>query len=85
MANFSTQPDEGYSEDPLNPLSSSASFSAKQRDEALSSLALTAPSDLHGHFPDWLTRHIANLPTAQKTGTFPTTMFCFVALSSSHT
>jgi hypothetical protein len=75
MANFSTQPDEGYSEDPLNPLPPSHPFSAKPRDEGLSSLAL-APSD--GHFPDWLTQHIAGLPTAQKTGMFP--VCCFVSL-----
>lgn len=75
MANFSTQPDEGYSEDPLNPLPPSQPFSAKPRDEGLSSLAL-APSD--GHFPDWLTQHIAGLPTAQKTGMFP--LCCSVSL-----
>lgn len=75
MANFSTQPDEGYSEDPLNPLPPSQPFSAKPRDEGLSSLAL-APSD--GHFPDWLTQHIAGLPTAQKTGMFP--LCCFVSM-----
>ncbi|KAK1828700.1 F-box/WD repeat-containing protein 1A [Podospora conica] len=64
MANFSTQPDEGYSEDPLNPLPPSQPYSAKPRDEGLSSLAL-APSD--GYFPDWLTQHIAGLPKHQKT------------------
>lgn len=79
MANFSTQPDEGYSEDPLNALPPSQPFSAKPRDEGLSSLAL-APSD--GHFPDWLTQHIAGLPTAQKTGMFPLCCFVFLALSS---
>jgi hypothetical protein len=79
MANFSTQPDEGYSEDPLNPLPPSQPFSAKPRDEGLSSLAL-APSD--GHFPDWLTQHIAGLPTAQKTGMFP--LCCFVSLLCHH-
>lgn len=79
MANFSTQPDEGYSEDPLNALPPSQPFSAKPRDEGLSSLAL-APSD--GHFPDWLTQHIAGLPTAQKTGMLPLCCFVFLALSS---
>jgi hypothetical protein len=64
MAGFSAQPDEGYSEDPLNPLSTSASFSFKNREDAVSALA----SVRSGEFPAWLTQHISNLSMSRKTG-----------------
>ncbi|KAK1760271.1 F-box/WD repeat-containing protein 1A [Echria macrotheca] len=63
MAGFAAQPDEGYSEDPLNNgLSASASFLLKQREDAVLALA----SD-RADFPAWLTQHISNLPAYRKT------------------
>ena len=53
------QPDEGYSEDPLNPQDSTLSHGM-----ALS--GLSAPADL----PAWLTSHLPNLPLAVKTRKF---------------
>ena len=64
MAGFSAQPDEGYSEDPLNALSTPASFSLKSREDAVSALATNRPDA----FPAWLTQHISNLPMFRKTG-----------------
>ncbi|KAK0611930.1 hypothetical protein B0T14DRAFT_489226 [Immersiella caudata] len=63
MAGFSAQPDEGYSEDPLNALSASASFPFKGREDAVSALA----SVRSGEFPAWLTQHISNLSMSRKT------------------
>jgi hypothetical protein len=64
MAGFSAQPDEGYSEDPLNALSASASSPFKNREDAVSALA----SVRSGEFPAWLTQHISNLSMSRKTG-----------------
>ena len=64
MAGFAAQPDEGYSEDPLNALSASASFSFKNREDAVLALA----SVRSGEFPAWLTQHISNLSMSRKTG-----------------
>lgn len=64
MASFSSQPDEGYSEDPLNALSASTSFILKPREDAVSTLATSRPDE----FPTWLTQHISNLPMYRKTG-----------------
>ncbi|KAK5662453.1 hypothetical protein OQA88_8364 [Cercophora sp. LCS_1] len=63
MASFSSQPDEGYSEDPLNALSASTSFLLKPREDAVSALATSRPGD----FPAWLTQHISNLSMSRKT------------------
>ncbi len=63
MAGFASQPDEGYSEDPLNALPTSTS--PKYRNDAVSALA-SALSDRD--FPSWLTQHISNLPDSRKTG-----------------
>ncbi|GJC81579.1 WD domain-containing protein [Colletotrichum tofieldiae] len=57
MAAFTSQePDEGYSEDPLNP-----SFSGAQ--DVSTSSAGRPPADL----PAWLARHLPGLPVAAKT------------------
>ncbi|KAK3348595.1 hypothetical protein B0T25DRAFT_591348 [Lasiosphaeria hispida] len=64
MAGFSAQPDEGYSEDPLNPLSTSTTFSLKQKDDAVSALRSVRSNE---EFPSWLTQHISNLPLNRKT------------------
>ncbi|KAK3386071.1 hypothetical protein B0H63DRAFT_191795 [Podospora didyma] len=65
MAGFAAQPDEGYSEDPLNPVSSSALFSLKPREDAVSGLGGSARSA--DDFPAWLTQHISNLTQSRKT------------------
>ncbi|KAK1983598.1 WD domain-containing protein [Colletotrichum cereale] len=58
MAAFASQdPDEGYSEDPLNP-----TFGASH-DVSSSSSAGRPPADL----PAWLARHLPGLPVAAKT------------------
>ncbi|KAH8890257.1 WD40 repeat-like protein [Thozetella sp. PMI_491] len=59
-----SQPDEGYSEDPLNPSTTSALFSSKARDDSLYGLSAGRPGD---RFPAWLTQHIANLSVSDKT------------------
>ncbi|KAK0630422.1 hypothetical protein B0T17DRAFT_557066 [Bombardia bombarda] len=64
MAGFAAQPDEGYSEDPLNPLSASTTFSLKSRDDAVTALAAARPGT---EFPAWLTTHISNLSLSNKT------------------
>ncbi|KAK0713284.1 hypothetical protein B0T26DRAFT_677636 [Lasiosphaeria miniovina] len=63
MAGF-TQPDEGYSEDPLTVLSASASFLLKPRVDAVSALGSVRSGD---EFPAWLTQHISHLPMSRKT------------------
>ncbi|KAK0649176.1 hypothetical protein B0T16DRAFT_326365 [Cercophora newfieldiana] len=63
MAGFSAQPDEGYSEDPLNALSASPSYPFKSREDAVSALA----SVRSGEFPAWLTQHISSLSMSRKT------------------
>lgn len=63
MAGF-TQPDEGYSEDPLTVLSASASFLLKPREDAVSALGSVRSGD---EFPAWLTQHISHLPMSRKT------------------
>jgi F-box and WD-40 domain protein 1/11 len=65
MARFTAQPDEGYSEDPLNALSASTTFSHKSRADAVSALG---SSQLADEFPAWLTQHISNLSLSHKTG-----------------
>ncbi|KAK3312866.1 hypothetical protein B0H66DRAFT_569035 [Apodospora peruviana] len=64
MAGFSSQPDEGYSEDPLNPLSTSASFVFKPREDAISALGAARPG---AEFPAWLMQHISSLSLSDKT------------------
>lgn len=66
MDDFAAQePDEGYSEDPLNPTTTQASaYLAKPRGDAV--LALAAGRSTV-EFPDWLTRHIAGLTVHDKT------------------
>jgi F-box and WD-40 domain protein 1/11 len=59
------EPDEGYSEDPLNPTTSrTAGYLAKPRNDAVSALAASKTT---ADFPDWLTRHIAGLSVHDKT------------------
>ncbi|KAB5585096.1 hypothetical protein GE09DRAFT_944808 [Coniochaeta sp. 2T2.1] len=70
MDNFDAQqPDEGYSEDPLNPSGASQvqgyPYQAKSRSTAVLALAEESRSDTE--FPEWLTRHIASLPVHDKT------------------
>jgi F-box and WD-40 domain protein 1/11 len=65
MAGFNPQPDEGYSEDPLTALSAGASFSLKQREDAVSVLGSVRSRD---EFPPWLVQHISSLSIARKTG-----------------
>lgn len=64
MTGFTPQPDEGYSEDPLTAASAS-SFSVKQREDAVSSLASSRTGD---EFPPWLVQHISGLSMPRKTG-----------------
>ncbi|KAK2013393.1 WD domain-containing protein [Colletotrichum eremochloae] len=60
MAAFASQdPDEGYSEDPLNP-----SFGASQDVSSSSSAAAGRPP---ADMPAWLARHLPGLPVAAKT------------------
>lgn len=66
MDNFAAQePDEGYSEDPLNPTTTQTStYLAKPRSDAVSALAARRSTV---EFPVWLTRHIASLSVRDKT------------------
>ncbi|KAJ9130539.1 WD40 repeat-like protein [Coniochaeta hoffmannii] len=68
MDDFAAQePDEGYSEDPLNPAATaqSAGYLGKSRGgDAVSALATSRST---ADFPDWLTRHIASLTVHDKT------------------
>lgn len=64
MAGFSAQPDEGYSEDPLNALSA-ASFPSKHREDAVSALVSVRPD---GDFPALLAQYISSLSMSRKTG-----------------
>lgn len=58
MDNFSPQqPDEGYSEDPLNPSLSSYG------------MAMTGPPSL-ADLPDWLTRELPRMPLSLKKSKF---------------
>lgn len=70
MDNFAAQePDEGYSEDPLNPTTTQTStYLAKPRSDAVSALAARRSTV---EFPVWLTRHIASLSVRDKTGRSP--------------
>lgn len=69
---MSQQPDEGYSEDPLNPPTTAASFSYKARDNnsALASLRASSPSQFTG----WLSTNLPSLSTEVKTRKFN----CFI-------
>ncbi|CRK19254.1 hypothetical protein BN1723_011842 [Verticillium longisporum] len=63
---FPSQPDEGYSEDPLNPTSTGSSATSTRHDEAHASRPghdLVVPSDL----PAWLERNLPYLPVSAKT------------------
>ncbi|KAM0282003.1 hypothetical protein ACHAQH_003209 [Verticillium albo-atrum] len=63
---FPSQPDEGYSEDPLNPTAPGSSAAASRPNEARASrpgLDLVVPSDL----PAWLERNLPYLPASIKT------------------
>ncbi|OIW25593.1 WD40 repeat-like protein [Coniochaeta ligniaria NRRL 30616] len=66
MDDFAAQePDEGYSEDPLNPTTTQTSaYLAKPRNDAVSALAATRSTI---EFPDWLMSHIASLSVHDKT------------------
>jgi len=66
MAGFLSQPDEGYSEDPLNPSSAVIPVSPKPRDDAIAST--TGPNRRGAEFPEWLIPHIANLSVNHRTG-----------------
>lgn len=59
------QPDEGYSEDPLNPQANSSCL--KSRDA--SPCALTS-SRQASDIPPWLIQHISGLSMENKTGWF---------------
>jgi len=80
MDDFAAQePDEGYSEDPLNPAATaqSAGYLGKSRGgDAVSALATSRST---ADFPDWLTRHIASLTVHDKTREFdaPLTLLHF--------
>ena len=70
MDDFAAQePDEGYSEDPLNPTAATqgAGYLGKPRGDAVSALATSRST---ADFPDWLTRHIAGLTVHDKTREF---------------
>jgi hypothetical protein len=63
------EPDEGYSEDPLNPTATQTSaYLAKPRSDA---------SRSNVEFPDWLTRHIAGLTVHDKTRELASCPFAF--------
>ncbi|KAH8904176.1 WD40 repeat-like protein [Coniochaeta sp. PMI_546] len=66
MDDFAVQePDEGYSEDPLNPTTTQTpAYLAKPRSDAVSALAARTSTV---EFPDWLTRHIGSLSVHDKT------------------
>lgn len=70
MDDFAAQePDEGYSEDPLNPTTTQTSaYLAKPRSDAVSALAATRSTV---EFPDWLMSHIASLSVHDKTRKLP--------------
>ncbi|KAK1585815.1 WD domain-containing protein [Colletotrichum navitas] len=65
MAAFVSQdPDEGYSEDPLNPgFGASQDVSSTSSSSAAAAAAARPPADL----PAWLARHIPSLPVAART------------------
>ncbi|KAG7119344.1 F-box/WD repeat-containing protein 1A like [Verticillium longisporum] len=63
---FPSQPDEGYSEDPLNPTSTGSSATSTRPDLTHASRPgndLVVPSDL----PAWLERNLPYLPVSAKT------------------
>ncbi|KAM0335013.1 hypothetical protein ACHAQA_000047 [Verticillium albo-atrum] len=63
---FPSQPDEGYSEDPLNPTAVGSSAANSRPNDARASrpgLDLVVPSDL----PAWLERNLPYLPSSTKT------------------
>ena len=72
MDNFEAQqPDEGYSEDPLNPSAASQGYPYQAKSRSTAVLALAEDSRSDTEFPEWLTRHIASLPVHDKTSEIP--------------
>ncbi|EFQ33055.1 WD domain-containing protein [Colletotrichum graminicola] len=64
MAAFVSQdPDEGYSEDPLNPGFGASQDVSSPSSSAAAAAAARPPADL----PAWLVRHIPSLPVAART------------------
>ncbi|KAM7199157.1 F-box/WD repeat-containing protein 1A [Rhypophila sp. PSN 637] len=62
MAGLTSQPDEGYSEDPLSGSSAFPGYLFKPREDAVTTLAATRET-----FPAWLAQHISGLSIADKT------------------
>lgn len=65
MTGFTSQPDEGYSEDPLNLPPTTTSLPLKPREDGITVLGPARSGD---NFPPWLIRHLSSLSISRKTG-----------------